>query len=227
MSLSWQPVRLGASLPKGIPDCWSGSALSWRRQIIILPTVCVRRIQEFSFIATDHATFALTRSRSLAISLSLQDGYQGITLHRAQSRPHAPDRPESLETTSEPIYPCRRYSQRRGERAALVGPFIALDDTGPACYPVPAGNCGLFYPWCDSCYRQPSMGIDGRDLFRSHRDVNRGSLLSDLRKRKFVFALLVIGLGIMIFYGLGNIYHLQVNYESAGQLASFLKYQYS
>ena len=51
-----------------------------------------------------------------------------------------------------------------------------------------------------------------------------GSLLSDLRKGKFVFALLVIGLGIMVFYRLGNIYHLQVNYESAGQLANFLKY---
>jgi len=51
-----------------------------------------------------------------------------------------------------------------------------------------------------------------------------GSLLSDLWKGKFVFALLVIGLGIMIFYGLGNIYHLQVNYEAAGQLANFLKY---
>jgi hypothetical protein len=51
-----------------------------------------------------------------------------------------------------------------------------------------------------------------------------GSLLSDLRKGKVVFALLVIGLGIMMFYGLGNIYHLQVNYESAGQLANFLKY---
>jgi hypothetical protein len=51
-----------------------------------------------------------------------------------------------------------------------------------------------------------------------------GSLLSDLRKGKFVFALLVIGLGIMVFYRLGDIYHLQVNYESAGQLANFLKY---
>src|ERR1700756_3005953 len=51
-----------------------------------------------------------------------------------------------------------------------------------------------------------------------------GSLLSDLRKGKCVFALLVIGLGIMVFYRLGDIYHLQVNYESAGQLASFLKY---
>ena len=50
-----------------------------------------------------------------------------------------------------------------------------------------------------------------------------GALLSDLRRRKFVFALLVIGLGIMVFYRLGNIYHLQVNYESAEQLDSFLK----
>ena len=49
-----------------------------------------------------------------------------------------------------------------------------------------------------------------------------GALLSDLRKRNFVFALLVIGLGIMVFYRLGDIYHLQVNYESAEQLASFL-----
>jgi len=49
------------------------------------------------------------------------------------------------------------------------------------------------------------------------------ALLSDLGKRKFVFALLVIGLGIMVFYGLGNIYHLQINYESAQQLVSFLK----
>ena len=50
-----------------------------------------------------------------------------------------------------------------------------------------------------------------------------GSLLSDLRKRKFVFALLVIALGLMVFYRLGDIYHLQINYESAQQLASFLK----
>ena len=50
-----------------------------------------------------------------------------------------------------------------------------------------------------------------------------GALLSDLRKRKFVFALLVIGLGIMVFYRLGDMYHLQINYESAEQLASFLK----
>lgn len=50
-----------------------------------------------------------------------------------------------------------------------------------------------------------------------------GALLSDLRKGKFVFALLVIGLGIMVFYRLGDIYHLQINYESAKELASFLK----
>ncbi len=50
-----------------------------------------------------------------------------------------------------------------------------------------------------------------------------GALLSDLWKRKFVFALLVIALGIMVFYGLGDIYHLQINYEAAQQLASFLK----
>jgi hypothetical protein len=50
-----------------------------------------------------------------------------------------------------------------------------------------------------------------------------GALLSDLWKRKFVFALLAIGLGIMVFYRLGNLYHLQINYESAQQLASFLK----
>src|SRR5262245_8431588 len=49
------------------------------------------------------------------------------------------------------------------------------------------------------------------------------SLLSDLRKGRFVFALLVIGLGTMVFYRLGDIYHLQINYESAQQLASFLK----
>jgi hypothetical protein len=52
-----------------------------------------------------------------------------------------------------------------------------------------------------------------------------GALLSDLWKRKFVFALLVISLGIMVFYGLGNIYHLPINYESAQQLDSFLKGQ--
>jgi hypothetical protein len=50
-----------------------------------------------------------------------------------------------------------------------------------------------------------------------------GALLRDLRRRNFVFALLVIGLGIMVFYGLGNIYHLQINYESAEELSSFLK----
>jgi len=50
-----------------------------------------------------------------------------------------------------------------------------------------------------------------------------GALLSDLWKRRFVFALLAIGLGIMVFYRLGNVYHLQVNYESAQQLVSFLK----
>lgn len=49
------------------------------------------------------------------------------------------------------------------------------------------------------------------------------ALVSDLRKRKFVFALLVIGLGLMVFYRLGDIYHLQINYESAEELASFLK----
>src|SRR4051812_1080942 len=49
-----------------------------------------------------------------------------------------------------------------------------------------------------------------------------GALLRDLRRRNFVFALLVIGLGIMVFYRLGNIYHLQINYESAEELASFL-----
>ena len=51
-----------------------------------------------------------------------------------------------------------------------------------------------------------------------------GSLLSDLRKGKCVFALLVIGLGAMVFYRLGDMYHLQINYESAKQLASFLKF---
>ena len=50
-----------------------------------------------------------------------------------------------------------------------------------------------------------------------------GALLSDLRKRRFVFALLVIGLGLMVFYRLGDIYHLQINYESAEELATFLK----
>jgi hypothetical protein len=50
------------------------------------------------------------------------------------------------------------------------------------------------------------------------------SLLSDSRRGKFVFALLVIGLGTMVFYRLGDIYHLQINYESAQQLASFLKF---
>jgi hypothetical protein len=50
-----------------------------------------------------------------------------------------------------------------------------------------------------------------------------GALLSDLRKRRFVFALLVIGLGIMVFHRLGDIYHLQINYESAEELATFLK----
>lgn len=49
------------------------------------------------------------------------------------------------------------------------------------------------------------------------------ALVSDLRKRKFGFALLVIGLGIVVFYRLGDIYHLQINYESAQELASFLK----
>jgi hypothetical protein len=51
-----------------------------------------------------------------------------------------------------------------------------------------------------------------------------GSLLSDLRKRKCLFALLVIGLAIMVFYRLGDMYHLQINYESAKQLASFLTF---
>ena len=51
-----------------------------------------------------------------------------------------------------------------------------------------------------------------------------GSLLSDLRKGKCFFALLVIGLAIMVFYRLGDMYHLQINYESAKQLASFLKF---
>lgn len=50
-----------------------------------------------------------------------------------------------------------------------------------------------------------------------------GALVSDLRKRQFVFALLVIGLGIMVFYRLGDMYHLQINYESAKELATFLK----
>src|ERR1051325_872493 len=50
-----------------------------------------------------------------------------------------------------------------------------------------------------------------------------GALLSDLWKRKFVFALLVIGLGIMVFYRLGDVYHLAINYESAQQIVSFLK----
>src|SRR4026208_679814 len=50
-----------------------------------------------------------------------------------------------------------------------------------------------------------------------------GALLSDLWKRQFVFALLVISLGMMVFYKLGNIYHLPINYESAQQLDSFLK----
>jgi len=38
-----------------------------------------------------------------------------------------------------------------------------------------------------------------------------GALLSDLWKRKICLALLVIGLGIMVFYRLGDIYHLQIN----------------
>ena len=51
-----------------------------------------------------------------------------------------------------------------------------------------------------------------------------GSLLSDLRKGKCFFATLVIGLAIMVFYRLGDMYHLQINYESAKQLASFLTF---
>ena len=51
-----------------------------------------------------------------------------------------------------------------------------------------------------------------------------GSLLSDWWKGKFVFTLLVIGLAIMVYYRLGDMYHLQINYESASQLASFLKF---
>jgi hypothetical protein len=50
-----------------------------------------------------------------------------------------------------------------------------------------------------------------------------GALLTDLWKRRFVFALLVVGLGIMVFYRLGDIYHLQINYESAEELATVLK----
>jgi len=50
------------------------------------------------------------------------------------------------------------------------------------------------------------------------------SLVSDLRNGKCIFAVLVICLGIMVFYRLGDIYHLQINYESAKQLASFLKF---
>jgi hypothetical protein len=50
------------------------------------------------------------------------------------------------------------------------------------------------------------------------------ALLSDLRNRKFVFALLVIGLGLIVFYRLGDMYHLQVNYESAEELASLLTF---
>jgi len=49
------------------------------------------------------------------------------------------------------------------------------------------------------------------------------ALVTDLGKRKFGFALLVIGLGMMVFYRLGDIYHLQINYESAEELATFLK----
>jgi hypothetical protein len=51
-----------------------------------------------------------------------------------------------------------------------------------------------------------------------------GSLLGDLRKRKWYFALLLIGLAIMVFYRLGDMYHLQINYESSKQLASFLTF---
>lgn len=49
-----------------------------------------------------------------------------------------------------------------------------------------------------------------------------GALVSDLQKWRLAFALLMIGSGMIVFYGLGNIYHLQINYESAQQVVSFL-----
>ena len=51
-----------------------------------------------------------------------------------------------------------------------------------------------------------------------------GSLLSDLRNRRWLFALLLIGVALIVFYKLGNWHHLQINYESSKQVASFLKF---
>jgi hypothetical protein len=48
-----------------------------------------------------------------------------------------------------------------------------------------------------------------------------GSLIRDLRTGRYLFALLLIGVGVVVFYKLGNLHHLQINYESSKQVASF------
>lgn len=50
------------------------------------------------------------------------------------------------------------------------------------------------------------------------------SLVSDLRTGRYFFACLLVGLGFMVFYRLGDLHHLQINYESAKQVASFLTF---
>src|ERR1051326_4898748 len=69
-----------------------------------------------------------------------------------------------------------------------------------------------------------AWGLMGVAYFAATGMLIAGALLSDLRKGRFVFALLVVGSAIMVFYRLGDMYHLQINYESATQLASFLKF---
>jgi hypothetical protein len=47
------------------------------------------------------------------------------------------------------------------------------------------------------------------------------SLIRDLRTGRYLFALLLIAVGMLVFYKLGNFHHLQINYESSKQVASF------
>ena len=98
-----------------------------------------------------------------------------------------------------------------------------MDHTEPACYPVPFEIAAYFTHGAIPVIASRAWAFMGIAYFAATATLIVGTLLSDLRKRTFFFAMLVIGLGIMVFYRLGDIYHLQINYELAEQLASFLK----
>jgi hypothetical protein len=69
-----------------------------------------------------------------------------------------------------------------------------------------------------------AWALTGVAYFAATAVLIAGSLLRDLRSGTFLFAILLIGVALMVFYRLGDLHHLQINYESSKQVASFLTF---